>query len=284
MYAIRYLELSRIAGVFTAVSNVLMGYLLSNGDINSASLFYLLASTSLLYCAGMSLNDFFDYRSDMVEYPKRVIPSGRITRGRAGAFGFAALLLGCGLAAFNGPASLATAGIIAALIIAYNRFSKKVLVVGALNMAAIRFFNVLLGSSSAGISQLAVLGALAIFVFVFGITMISRREGAPLRENMAPALTVVGSTVVYLLALHALGLLGDPYIGVFIAAFILAALLPCMRGIHTARVERLVGSFVLSIILLDASLVAGAGQTFIAALIALLYIPSFLLGRAIKVS
>jgi len=289
MSVVNYLELTRISGIFTAVSNVLLGYMLAYGgaEIQVPSLLSLVAVTSLLYCGGMALNDYFDYRSDVTEHPRRMIPSGRIKRVNAGIFGFSALIVACIVASFNGITSISLAALISVLIILYNKFSKKILVIGALNMATIRFFNVILGSSAAvsiafGLEGQVILGALALFMFVFGITMISRKEQSSLRSISIPPFILIAAVITYVLTLHIIGEFPHHYIGIFITAFAFLSLLPYIR--RDAKVQQLVGSFVISIILLDASLIAGTGQIFFAVLVALLYIPSFVLSRVIKVS
>ncbi|MFY3740307.1 MAG: hypothetical protein HMLIMOIP_000744 [Candidatus Nitrosomirales archaeon] len=256
-------------------------------EIQLPPLLSLVAVTSLLYCGGMALNDYFDYRSDVTEHPRRVIPSGRIKRTNAGIFGFSVLIVACIVASFNGIASIGTAILISVLIILYNKFSKKILIIGALNMATIRFLNVILGTSATvslafGLEGQVILGALAVFMFVFGITMISRKEYSPLRSIAVPPLVLIAAVIAYVLTLHTIGEFPHHYIGIFITAFAFLSLLPYLR--KDAKVEQLVGSFVISIILLDAALIAGTGQIFFAIIVALLYIPSFALSRVIKVS
>jgi hypothetical protein len=289
MSIINYLELTRISGVFTAVSNVLLGYMLVYGgvEIQVPTLLPLVAVTSLLYCGGMALNDFFDFRSDMSEHPRRVIPSGRIKRANAGKFGFSLLVIACIVASFVDITSLVTSVLISVLIIIYNKFTKTILIIGALNMATIRFLNVILGTTAtislvAGLHLQELLGALAIFMFVFGITMISRKEQSSLRSISILPFVLVGAVIAYVLALHIIREFPHHYIGIFITAFAFLSLLPYMR--KDAMVQQLIGSFVISIILLDAALIAGTGQIFFAIIVALLYIPSFALSRVIRVS
>ncbi|MFQ5941641.1 MAG: UbiA family prenyltransferase [Nitrososphaerales archaeon] len=278
-----YLELTRVSGIFTAVSNVLLGYFLSyNGEDPFPSLLYLRTATSLLYCGGMALNDFFDFKSDVKEHPKRVIPSGRMKRRDAGIFGFSAVLVACIVASFAGMTSFAIAILISVLIVVYNRFAKDVLILGALNMATIRFFNVILGSSTTAVNELVIASASAIFIFVFGITLMSRKEDDLLRKYTAPRLGMVGAVVAYVLVLHITGVLTGEYIVLFVILFAALALLP--YRMKSAKVAQLVGSSVIAIILLDATLISGTGQILFAFAVALLYIPSFALSRVIKVS
>ena len=75
------LQLVRFPGIFTAFSNVLIGFFLaSEGNLELAKLPFLLTTTGLLFSGGMMLNDFVDHRIDQVERPNRPIPSKKISR------------------------------------------------------------------------------------------------------------------------------------------------------------------------------------------------------------
>ena len=84
-------QILRAANVFTAISNVIAGFLLVQGDWQPIGpLLLLMLASALLYEAGMVLNDVCDAELDAVERPERPIPSGRISR-------HAALRVGIGL-------------------------------------------------------------------------------------------------------------------------------------------------------------------------------------------
>jgi 4-hydroxybenzoate polyprenyltransferase len=67
----------------------------------SGTLFILLLGISLLYVAGMILNDVFDYEWDRTNRPERPLPSGLISRSKAKWAGTIILLLGLALSAFS---------------------------------------------------------------------------------------------------------------------------------------------------------------------------------------
>ena len=80
---IAWLQLLRLPNVFTAVADVMMGYLVTHGDLQPAAHFALLVAAScLLYLSGMVLNDVFDAEVDAREQPERPIPSGRVSLRR----------------------------------------------------------------------------------------------------------------------------------------------------------------------------------------------------------
>jgi 4-hydroxybenzoate polyprenyltransferase len=90
-----WLQLMRLANVFTAVADVAMGYLVTHRNLEPPAHFALLVVVScLLYLSGMVLNDVFDADVDAREQPTRPIPSGRITQRSAAAVGWAMLASG----------------------------------------------------------------------------------------------------------------------------------------------------------------------------------------------
>ena len=80
-----YLELVRLPNLFTAVGDIVAGYLVvSRGvDVSWGVLAILIASSVCFYAGGVVLNDYFDRDVDAVERPERPIPSGRIREGSA---------------------------------------------------------------------------------------------------------------------------------------------------------------------------------------------------------
>jgi hypothetical protein len=94
-----YFELLRLPAVFTVVADVMMGYLVTRGDLQPWGVFALLvAASSCLYLAGMVLNDVFDAEIDAHERPERPISSGRISRSAAARLGWGLLAIGISLA------------------------------------------------------------------------------------------------------------------------------------------------------------------------------------------
>jgi 4-hydroxybenzoate polyprenyltransferase len=171
-----YVELLRPANVMTAVADILAGYAVT-GFENPRALPWLVASTCCLYAGGVALNDFFDREIDAIERRERPVPSGRISpRGAALAGG--ALLAGGVLAAI--PVTR-HAGAIAALtalsVLLYDAWAKRHGVFGPINMGLCRALNLLLGMSAV---PTTVTGhwylALIPFVYIFGVTTLSRGE------------------------------------------------------------------------------------------------------------
>ena len=77
-------QLVRFPGIFTAFSNVLIGFfLISNGNFEFNVLPFLLTTTGFLFAGTMVMNDYADHKIDSVERPKRPLVSGKISRNTA---------------------------------------------------------------------------------------------------------------------------------------------------------------------------------------------------------
>lgn len=108
----QWLVLTRCSNLPTVWSNVISGWLLGMAAVIqtptvvvpsalSGTLFILLLGISLLYVAGMILNDVFDYEWDCANRAARPLPSGLISRSKAKWVGIITLLLGAVLAVFS---------------------------------------------------------------------------------------------------------------------------------------------------------------------------------------
>ncbi|NDD70692.1 hypothetical protein EBZ97_01450 [bacterium] len=86
----QWLVLTRCSNLPTVWSNVISGWLLGMAAVIrtptvivpsalNSTLFILLLGISLLYVAGMILNDVFDYEWDCANRPERPLPSGLIS-------------------------------------------------------------------------------------------------------------------------------------------------------------------------------------------------------------
>lgn len=199
-----YMKLFRLPNVFTAWADIIMGYLMvSSFSTGSPSLapvpvfLCLLGASSLIYTAGMVLNDYYDRAIDQAQRPDRPIPSGQISPGGACLLGYLFLALGLLIATVAGylyPDATAVSwrgGLIALLlcvmVIAYDAVLKRTFL-APLAMGGCRFFNILLGMSLAGrvvespdfavlgydSGQLMVAGGLGLFIT--GVTWFARTE------------------------------------------------------------------------------------------------------------
>lgn len=177
-------QLLRAANVFTAISNVIAGFLLVRGEWQPvAPLLLLTTSSALLYLGGMVLNDVCDAEVDAHERPERPIPAGRVSKNYAYFVAVALLVWGLAIAiaarAITGSGySYEIAAAILVAIVSYDAFAKST-PIGPFVMGCCRGLNVLLGASltaSLGDYPYVWMYAAALGVYTMGITYVARSE------------------------------------------------------------------------------------------------------------
>ena len=294
-----WLQLMRLPTVFTALSNILCGYLITHscriGDLpQQADLWLLLVSSIGLYLGGMVLNDVFDAKLDAVERPERPIPSGRISRNAAALFGGLLMTAGVVAASIAGSNSLLVAAMIVPSVLAYNGYLKST-VAAPLGMGVCRFLNLMLGANAVEGSMwhskpLTVAAALG--VCIVGVTWFARNEaGRSSRVGLLSGVVVILSGLCLDAWLISKSGFSQPAISGSHMALLLLGLNLLLRTAAAIsdpkphRVQRTVGLMLLSIILIDAIVVAGlTGDANLAAMVVILVAPAMLLRRIVPMS
>lgn len=304
-----YLDLARLPNVFTAVADVTMGFLIARppGDAWEPSRWdfgawaMLAVASSLLYTAGVVLNDVFDLEHDRGNRPERPLPSGRVSTEAARRLGWTLLWLGvgCGTAAGLFTGNLRTgvaAALLGAAILLYNGWLKRT-PAGPLSMGLCRMLNVLLGVSAADIPIAPGfwLVAVAIGVYVTGVTWFARREdgeSSPLQLGLAA--TIIGSGIAMLLWFPMfsdrvmLEIREEPQRWYMLVGILGAMIVwRCLKAVIEPtqhRVRMAVTQCVMSIIMLDAVACYAVRDVFWAGMILLLLIPAMVCHRWIEVT
>lgn len=170
------LVLGRVSNLPTVWSNCLAGWLLAGGG-EIPRLLILCAGASLLYVAGMYLNDAFDAGFDREHRANRPIPNGQIAERTVWLTGFILLAAGGLVVGLLGrlPGLLGIALI--GSILVYDAFHKAVSY-GPVLMALCRVFLMVLAASvgSQGITGLSVWSAVALGCWIIGLSYLARRE------------------------------------------------------------------------------------------------------------
>jgi 4-hydroxybenzoate polyprenyltransferase len=302
-----YLQLCRFPAVFTAMADIVLGYMLVRAEFTPARDFWLLLGASAgLYLAGMVFNDVFDRRIDAQERPRRPIPSGRVSVHGAVVFGTVLVALGLACAALAGPKCITVAAMLTACIFLYDALLKSTFV-GPVFMGSCGSLNVILGASSAGFRWTAPYGlphvyiAAALGVYVMGVTFFARQEaGRSSRLSLTGALIVLNAGLALLLVLwygpwsRYLSWNSDPAARTTSLILILASTFIINRRALTAlgspspeRVQGAVKVMLMSLITLDATLIyakLGSEGVAVAAGTILLLVPSLLIGRWLYVT
>lgn len=300
-----WLRLMRLPNVFTAIADVAMGYLFVHASFASPlKLACLVAASSLLYTAGMVLNDVFDFAIDAKERPFRPLPSGQISVGVARTFGFALLGLGvaCGWLAGFLPGEAAelpwrsglVASVLAGCVLLYDGWLKQT-PLGPLGMGACRLLNVLLGMSAApkllgpaalGFSIAELLAAAGIGLYIVGVTWFARTEA-----STSKSATLVAAMVVMIAGVAVLGasvrflpvVRFEPgYYWLLLGLLMVTVLRRCGAAAMDPSpplVQAAVKHSILSLIVLDAATAAAVSDPLYGAAVIALVVPAFLLGR-----
>ncbi len=303
-----YLQLARAANVFTAAADIVLGCMLTGQQTPPDWRFWTLCIASMsLYLAGMVFNDVFDHEVDLVERPSRPIPSGRVSQTAAVVFGTVLIIIGNVAALVVGPQSGVVAVMLTAAIFAYDGLLKST-VVGPLSMGVCRFLNVMLGASLlAGadspsltavwaMPQLQVAAGLG--VYITGVTWFSRQEASVSnRPQLMGAAIILNIGLLLLIAFALLygsdtAMAGRAYRPLATALLIGAVGVSINRNAlnaildpQPARVRTAIKIMILSVIMLDASLVWLVQPNMIYAMaLALLILPSLALARFLAVT
>ena len=143
-----WLQLFRVPNLFTVPGDPLAGFLIATGGrLDSRALCAVLASLAI-YAAGLAMNDLADFAEDKSERPKRPLPSGAIPRNTAWFATVNLMLFGLVLCYLAGPQTLLMGIGTVMGVVLYNFFTKKIPVIGALNMGVCRGMSLLLGAAA----------------------------------------------------------------------------------------------------------------------------------------
>lgn len=194
------LELGRVSNLPTVWSNVLAGMVLSGHVQEWDMTLQLMAVLSLIYVAGMYLNDAFDRDIDLRERPERPIPSGRVSARAVFAAGYGMLGLGLVMLAPMGWPAFASGALLTAVVIYYNydhkanRFSP--LVMGLCRM--LTYITSALAATGGAVPDAVWLGAVVLLAYLMGLTYVAKHEQAgsvirvwPLVGLLCPMLAVL---------------------------------------------------------------------------------------------
>jgi hypothetical protein len=276
--------LGRISNLPTVWSNVLAGVVLAGAvDRDPAALALtlglLVVIATLLYVAGMFLNDAFDAAFDARERPERPIPAGLVSRGEVLRWGFAMLAAGVVLAGAFGPRALVAAALTAATIVAYDLHHKQVklapLVMGLcrVGLYTIAAFSVV-DRPPADVA----IGAVVLLAYVLGLTFVAAHENRATLVRAAPLIGIAAPLVVGLPLLR--GPL--PHVALLLGCGLwLLRSLRLARGGSSRSIRSGVVSLIAGISLVDAVLIARHGHTGLALLAILAFVATLRLQRRI---
>lgn len=290
-----YLQLVRLPAVFTAMADIFLGYLLAHGSFRPLLDFaLLLLASSCLYMSGMVFNDIFDRKIDAEERPGRPIPSGRVPLFSAIRLSVLLMVAGAGAAVTVGPSSALVAGLIVLAIFAYDGVLKKTSL-GPPAMGSCRFFNVMLGASTAAEVWAAPQSgvALALGIYIVGVTWFARSEANIGRRSRFEAVTGMALVNAGVMLLAAFVMTTEGH-GERISVVMLLAVIALVinRRLSAAlfdpapqKIGMAIKTMLLSLPIIDAGIVLFVtGQVNYAVMVAALLLPAMILARRIAVT
>jgi UbiA prenyltransferase family len=260
------LRLGRVSNLPTVWTNTVAGIVLADGSIADARTVPLIAALSLFYVAGMYLNDAYDADIDARERPERPIPSGQVSAETVFTVGFAMMAVGLALLFWVGFGVAGGSGIgpamgglgLGAAIVLYNRRHKD----NPLSPVLMGLCRVLVyitaGLAVADELPRALLtGALLLLCYLIGLTYVAKQETLGEVRKLWPLL-FLGAPLVYAVVTA----LESPTAALLSLAFVLwvGVALWFLRRRQPGDVPRAVISLIAGISLLDAVLIAGAGE------------------------
>lgn len=285
---LNWLQLVRIPALFTAWSNILAAHILvTGGNVRYRELILLIAASSALYCAGMVLNDCFDFEEDRGSRAGRPLPSGSIDLRTAWLFGWGLLAGGVLLAAMVGNLQFWIALAISLCIILYDGVLKHTLA-GAPAMGACRYLNWLLGLSVGGLSLQMLLLPLPVFLYITALTYLGSVETSA-RSRTALAACAAGMllSAASIVVLNRTGALPHSWALALLGTGLLVVLLrlgATARNFTTGMIQRSMKLLILGIIPLDAILVFAGGPWWGGLLVLSLLLPGLALARILYVT
>lgn len=276
-----YLRLGRVENLPTVWSNVLAALVLAGGVLDARVLVPLMFACSCFYVGGMFLNDAFDRDDDAREQPDRPIPSGAILPLEVFAVGFALLAIGIGTvglsATLAGRAALrpiASGASLGAAVVAYDLWHKK----NPLSPALMAVCRVLVYVTTALVVSNAVgtpvlIGAGCLFAYLLGVTWAAKHD----HDGAAP----LPLLFLFVPFVPTTALVRDPA-GVVVYLAFLAWTVRQVALILDGRGGATNGGLIAGIALLDATLIAHAGQPFLAAMTATAFAATLGLQRWVR--
>ena len=274
-------QLVRFPGIFTAFSNVLIGFfLISNGNFEFNVLPFLLTTTGFLFAGTMVMNDYADHKIDSVERPKRPLVSGKISRNTALYLTIVCFSIANLSAVMIGETSIIISLLMTGLIISYNFKLKNITSAGIFTISAIRFLNIILGFSIVELNFEILPYAIPVAIYVAGISILAKNE---LNTNSKDSilnkifLIVTIASVIYLIVQN-YGWISIIFLGIF------SILILFSWKYYKTNTSKVVTIQILGIILLDAIIVSLTNEFVYGIILSSLIIPAYIITKKLYIT
>lgn len=256
------LRLGRVSNLPTVTSNVLAATALSSGYPTQLHVAAVCVAMSLMYVAGMFLNDAFDRDIDARERPERPIPSGEVSAREVFDVGFGllggaiALVAVIAMVTHRGWAPVMCAVGLASTIIFYNAYHKQnpasPLVMG---LCRVGVYATAAFAATRGVDAAIWRGMAALLCYLIGLTYIARQENLSRVDNLWP---------LAVMAIPAWLALPDERVGWICYISWLICISQALRELRRRAIREAVGLLIAGIALLDGAFAAKCGAPVMA--------------------
>ena len=274
-------QLVRFPGIFTAFSNILIGFFLaSNGNFEFNTLPFLLTTTGLLFAGTMIMNDYADHKIDSVERPKRPLVSGKISRKVALYLIIICFSIANLSALMIGETSIIISLLMTGLITSYNFKLKNISVVGILAISIIRFLNIILGFSIVELSLDVLPYAIPLGIYVAGISILAKNElNTNSRDGILNKIFLAGTvtSVIYLI-IQNFSETSIIFLGVFLILIFFSL------KFNRTNISKIVTIQILGIILLDAVIVSLNNEFVYGIILSSFIIPAYIITKKLYIT
>ncbi len=189
------------------------GYFLACFGVAENRMWPVIVASLCFYGGGLLLNDLADLEEDRRERPSRPLPSGAASPRAVRVILlllFAAGLVLCWLVDLS---TLAVGGALLAAVALYNLHTKRVPIIGAVNMGACRALSMLLGATAVSHGDLTIpllmkgrldhllAGLTVLGAYIAAVTHLARfetRQSVPGSAKLLPALILTAGCAVFL--------------------------------------------------------------------------------------
>ncbi len=310
-----YFQLFRISNIFTVPSDILAGYFVASlfdiNIVNYHNITFLVFSSIFLYFGGMVTNDLFDINKDKIERPNRPLSSGKIKKSIAVSLSILFFGMGILLTLLLTLTSTLIAIFLVVMILLYN-FKIKNGLLRPFLMGGIRSLNIIYGASS-NFEYLKILNhgidtgliyntyinllilAAAIFIHVFTLTLLSKRETEVENKQFNKSLELKKIYRNYFFLFIILTFLGTLFLPnkflfltfsvLFLASITIIFLKKASKKNHGHMdIQILVKNMLVLLIPLDASFIAGSSGLYMGLVSLSMIIPCIAIGKKVRMT
>ena len=274
-------QLVRFPGIFTAFSNILIGFFLaSNGNFEFNTLPFLLTTTGLLFAGTMIMNDYADHKIDSVERPRRPLVSGKISRKVALYLIIICFSIANLSALMISETSIIISLLMTGLITLYNFKLKNISVVGIFIISIIRFLNIILGFSIVELSLDVLPYAIPLGIYVAGISILAKNElNTNSRDGILNKIFLAGTvtSIIYLI-IQNFSETSIIFLGVFLILIFFSL------KFNRTNISKIVTIQILGIILLDAVIVSLNNEFVYGIILSSFIIPAYIITKKLYIT